>query len=565
MQAELIQPASPSGFREKLPSFAADNSSASFIDILQQAEDTGLGGEPKFTGGVSNPPVREKLAEKTLLSCCDSMAAVPVPVLVPTMLDPTAAPAATDGVSPSTSIVGTASESSPPDPSAVDSLSGKGRDAEQSFSQVAVVQADSENSTGVAGLLANDASSLTFPDVSSLIPAAKADSQPQESASSGEVMLAPIPPLAVATVKDTVGGPPPPTAAPANFAATDLAANDRKAGSLESDDKMASAVSQRARLDPVSGVKAASLDRGVAPVNGHAAAAEVPVISRGVSPPISPTLNVVKLETKREPSSPDVKRNTPRENPTGQPAATNAIPQSATPVDTTAEGRLQPAAGARLLVEDAASPTDGMGRVSAPSKGSGAKASDSGEPGSTAEGPSLQAQTSPLPTGTGETTKREPAANPPEAPPTLEGGAATAGARSGLVQTAQIVDRAGHTEVHVELRTQAFGSVAVHTALRDSQLGLALSSERGDLRGFLAEAPTLQALLRQHDVQWQNVRFLDPPGQPDASFSGQRNTQGRASPQSKVVEPALAGENEDEPSPAKEMQVVSISKLNVHA
>ena len=78
-----------------------------------------------------------------------------------------------------------------------------------------------------------------------------------------------------------------------------------------------------------------------------------------------------------------------------------------------------------------------------------------------------------------------------------------------VVQTARMIENIGQSEMHIGLRTQAFGSVEVHTALREAQLGLAVSSERGDLRSLLqSDVPALQNALQQHDLRFENIRFL---------------------------------------------------------
>jgi hypothetical protein len=78
-----------------------------------------------------------------------------------------------------------------------------------------------------------------------------------------------------------------------------------------------------------------------------------------------------------------------------------------------------------------------------------------------------------------------------------------------VVQTARMIAGIGQSEMHIGLRTQAFGSVEVHAGLRDTQLGLSVNSEKGDLRGFLqSDVPALQNALQQHDLRFENIHFL---------------------------------------------------------
>lgn len=96
--------------------------------------------------------------------------------------------------------------------------------------------------------------------------------------------------------------------------------------------------------------------------------------------------------------------------------------------------------------------------------------------------------------------------------------------RAAPVLAARMVDSLGQTEMHVGLRTQAFGTVDVRTGLRDTQLGLSISSEKGDLRSFLApEMSGLQTTLRQHEVRFESIRFIEH-GAANSAFSGDTNS-----------------------------------------
>jgi hypothetical protein len=64
--------------------------------------------------------------------------------------------------------------------------------------------------------------------------------------------------------------------------------------------------------------------------------------------------------------------------------------------------------------------------------------------------------------------------------------------------------------MRIGLHTTAFGSVEVHAVVRDSQVGLAIGSERGDLRHLLStEFPAIQGRLQREDLRLDSVRFFD--------------------------------------------------------
>jgi hypothetical protein len=122
----------------------------------------------------------------------------------------------------------------------------------------------------------------------------------------------------------------------------------------------------------------------------------------------------------------------------------------------------------------------------------------------------------------------EPAANPFPA--------------SGALNLARMVDRVGQSEMHVGLRTLAFGSVEVHTVVRDSQVGLTVGSEKGDLRAFLApEVPGLQTSLQQHDLHFDHIRFLDHGPGFDMGFSTGADAQSRSFQHGGRPTPGLPG------------------------
>ncbi len=134
------------------------------------------------------------------------------------------------------------------------------------------------------------------------------------------------------------------------------------------------------------------------------------------------------------------------------------------------------------------------------------------------------------------------------------------------VQVARIVETMGQSEMHIGLRTQAFGSVEVHTMVHDMQVGLAVGSEKGDLRTFLAsEMPGIQASLRQQDLRFDHIHFLEP-GSANAGFSGGDNSQSRSSSQGHPFAPSFPV-FATEPANSAQLEVTLEERtgLNVHA
>lgn len=153
-------------------------------------------------------------------------------------------------------------------------------------------------------------------------------------------------------------------------------------------------------------------------------------------------------------------------------------------------------------------------------------------------------------------------------PPSASNPVSTPGEASGPVQLARLVESAGQSEMHIGLITQSFGNVDVRTALRDTQLHLAVSSERGDLRGFFApEMPALQSVLGRHDLRIDQIRFLEPAGGQSPGFGGDAHPQQHSSSQRSVSPSTLppAGDAKEEESPPYDFNVMAARSLNVHA
>jgi hypothetical protein len=97
------------------------------------------------------------------------------------------------------------------------------------------------------------------------------------------------------------------------------------------------------------------------------------------------------------------------------------------------------------------------------------------------------------------------------------------------VQMARLTDHACQSEMQIDLRMTSFGNVQVHAVVRDSQVGLVVASERGDLQRLLApEFSGLQAGFRQHDLQLESIRFVEGGAGLGAGLSGGSDSQSQS-------------------------------------
>ncbi len=151
--------------------------------------------------------------------------------------------------------------------------------------------------------------------------------------------------------------------------------------------------------------------------------------------------------------------------------------------------------------------------------------------------------------------RQAPAASPPASLP-----AASA------VEVARLVAGVAQSEMHIGLRTQAFGSVEVHTVVRDSQVGLTVGSERGDLRGLLApEVSGLQTSFRQQDLRFDNIHFLETSAGTTGGFSGGADSNSRSSSQQHASTGGLFTIQNPQEDPELDVGAGSRVRLNVHA
>jgi hypothetical protein len=101
----------------------------------------------------------------------------------------------------------------------------------------------------------------------------------------------------------------------------------------------------------------------------------------------------------------------------------------------------------------------------------------------------------------------------------------------GPVQMAQMVSRVGQSEMRIGMNTSAFGSVEVRTVVHASDVGLVIGSEKGDLRGLLAnEMPALANSLQQQNLKLNSVNFMQ-------GFASSNNPSGGGDSQQRTFVP----------------------------
>lgn len=139
----------------------------------------------------------------------------------------------------------------------------------------------------------------------------------------------------------------------------------------------------------------------------------------------------------------------------------------------------------------------------------------------------------------------DPSANGAQAQPT------PAAAAPGAVQMAQMVSRAENSEMRIGMNTSAFGSVEVRTVVHASDVGMTIGSEKGDLRGLLAnDLPAITNTLQQQNLRLTGVNFTQGFASSSNSSGGGGDAQQRSfAPMRPIADPILS-EAAVEDSPA---------------
>jgi hypothetical protein len=98
-----------------------------------------------------------------------------------------------------------------------------------------------------------------------------------------------------------------------------------------------------------------------------------------------------------------------------------------------------------------------------------------------------------------------------------------------------------NAQMHVGVRTDAFGAVEIHTVVQQSQVGITVHSDRDVSRWFSSEVPSLESGLNQHHLNLTAVDFdsgrsgvqtatsFQHGGQPRQQFSQSSSSQSAAS------------------------------------
>jgi len=133
---------------------------------------------------------------------------------------------------------------------------------------------------------------------------------------------------------------------------------------------------------------------------------------------------------------------------------------------------------------------------------------------------------------------------------------------------AQMANQAAQSEMRIGMNTAAFGNVEVRTVVHANDIGVVIGSEKGDLRGLLAnELPGIASTLQQQNLRLHQVSFHAT----GFAFSGQTSSGGDSQSRSFssarwVQSPeSIPGASAEDSSPAGDGTSNSSNGLNIIA
>jgi hypothetical protein len=167
----------------------------------------------------------------------------------------------------------------------------------------------------------------------------------------------------------------------------------------------------------------------------------------------------------------------------------------------------------------------------------------------------------------------EPAARPATAAPDsapFAGEQAPCTAPSGPVHLSKMAGNSQQCEMHIGLRTTAFGTVEVHTFVRDNTVGVSIGSDRAEIRQWIsAEVPRLAVSLQQHELQLDHLQFFHIDTQAGFGASPQFSEQSSQGwthdrPVARAT-PEIPESNDPTAVPVPDMYAEQDGRLNLHA
>ena len=137
-----------------------------------------------------------------------------------------------------------------------------------------------------------------------------------------------------------------------------------------------------------------------------------------------------------------------------------------------------------------------------------------------------------------------------------------------VIQSAQVLERMGKSEIRLGLNSSNFGNIELHTSVNQDRVGASIATSHAELRSaMIAEMPSLEHAIAQHQLRLDSFQFDSRSGSQagDSSASNGNQSGSRSGTQSDSRISELTNDSAAQEVPLPPAWTASHSGLNVHA
>jgi len=137
-----------------------------------------------------------------------------------------------------------------------------------------------------------------------------------------------------------------------------------------------------------------------------------------------------------------------------------------------------------------------------------------------------------------------------------------------VIQSAQVLERMGKSEIRLGLNSSNFGSIELHTSVNQDRVGASISTSHAELRtAMIAEMPSLEHAIAQHQMRLDSFQFdsRSGPQAGDSSASGGNPSGSRSGTQATARISESSEDTAAQEALLPQAWTASHSGLNVHA
>ena len=137
-----------------------------------------------------------------------------------------------------------------------------------------------------------------------------------------------------------------------------------------------------------------------------------------------------------------------------------------------------------------------------------------------------------------------------------------------VIQSAQVLERMGKSEIRLGLNSSNFGNIELHTSVNQDRVGASISTSHAELRtAMIAEMPSLEHAIAQHQMRLDSFQFdsRSGPQAGDSSASGGNPSGSRSGTQATARISESSEDTAAQEALLPQAWTASHSGINVHA